>query len=67
MNLYPPRSWRVDSADIDFKFSSLISFFCAVIPGNLAAGMGAERAKQIYFFTEKATFDVAKQQANIDL
>jgi hypothetical protein len=47
-NLYSPRSWRVDNADIDFKRSSPILFFCAVIPRSLAAGIGAGRAKQIY-------------------
>ena len=48
LNWYSPRSWRVDKTVFDFKRSSPVLFFCAVIPRGLATGIGTGRAEQIY-------------------
>ena len=48
LNLYSPRSWRVDKTALDLKRSSPVLFFCAVILRGLATGIGTGRAKQIY-------------------
>ncbi len=52
-----PRALGAGQRDFDFKRSSPVLFFCAVIPRGLASGIGAGRAKQIYWVNYKKEGD----------